>query len=313
MHQEENEMNKKHLALSLSALLVFAGCAQTEPSKETDQGTEPEEKYVTVLINTDGLGEVAVKEGGGEVEFDEQYPYSSHTLNVEEGTVLAIDCRGQEDYVFVKWTKDGKPYSKEHRIEVTASEDTEYVAHFDKSTGYEGEPVTDIKDAKKLGDVLGLPYKQSGYGEENYVFVFELNDVIYRAVAEMDEETSSKLWDLDFFDPDHNRQENELVENLPITRIDNITEHIPTEEKLQQYVGKTGQELMDEGWEIYVSNVYSLEFVMQHGAYAYGIQFAGELKDPSNFDDSKDMKDLTVKSIRYYGLGDVTNLDIPLE
>ncbi len=305
-------MIKKHLALLLAALF-FTGCAQTGPAQETDQETEPEAKYVSVWINTNGMGEVAVKEGGGEVEFDEQYPYTSHTLNVQEGTVLAIDCRGQEDHAFVKWTKDGETYSKEHRIEVTATEDTEYVACFDRSTGYEGEPVTDIKDAKKLGDVLGLPYKQSGYGEDNYVFVFELNDVIYRAVAEMDEETSSKLWALDFFDPDHNRQENELVENLPITRIDNITEHIPTEEKLQQYVGKTGQELMDEGWMIFMSDTESLEFFMQHGAYAYRIQFEGELKDPSSFDDSRDMKDLTVKSIRYYGLGDAANLEIPLE
>ena len=56
--------------------------------------------------------------------------------------------------------------------------------------------------------------------------------------------------DLDFDDPDYDKKENELIAPLTVKVIENLTEGMPTQEEAQQYIGKTGQELMDDGWTV---------------------------------------------------------------
>ena len=305
-------MNKtvKMITAVLLPCLLFAGCAQNQPE---ETAPTPPADSVLIRINTDGLGEVASAEGDEQPVFDEQYQFSSSAMNVEKGTVINIACRPTNDWRFYKWTKDGEYYSNEQNITVTADAPAEYIAHFTTPAAYEGEPVSDIRDASVMGDVLALPSPQSGYDEKNYVFVFELNNTIYRAVAEMPADVSKSLWDLEFDDPDHDRKEAELIAPLPITQIDNLSEHMPADDKLTKYIGMTGDQLLAEGWTISGFNTEEMLFDMHYGAYAYDVTFEGTIKDPYNFDEEKDMKDLTVKAITCSGIGSATDLNVPLE
>ena len=268
---------------------------------------------VTVLVNTNGMGVIAVGENGGDPVFETEYSITSAFQNVEKGSEVKIACKADEDWMFYKWTKNGEFYSKDENITVTADEDAEYIAYFAMTSGYEGEAVSDINDAKTLSDVLALPCLEAAFTEEKYVYVFELDGIAYRAIAALSPETSKALFDLDFEDPDRDKKECDLVASLPIEQLDNLTAHIPTEEKMKQYVGKTGAELLEEGWNLSGYNLEDMIFTMSHGAYEFEVQFEGKVENPSEFDEEKDMKDLTAKSFKYSRLGNASDLEAPLD
>ena len=85
----------------------------------------------TLQINTDGLGEIAYCHEGETPEFDDEFPTQSAVENVTEPTTFIITAKPDEDYVFVKWTKDGEDFSTEDTITVEVAEDVEYRAVFE--------------------------------------------------------------------------------------------------------------------------------------------------------------------------------------
>ena len=125
--------------------------------------------------------------------------------------------------------------------------------------------------------------------------------------------SAEALFALDFEDPEYNQKEKDLISPLPVKTIENLTENIPSQEEADQYIGKTGQELLDDGWTLWYSNTQDMEFGMNHGVYGYTIIFEGEVPDPENFNEETDMAGLTVKSITCDGVGDATYIEIPEE
>ena len=82
----------------------------------------------------------------------------------------------------------------------------------------------------------------------------------------------------------------------------------PSQEELDKLVGKTVQDLFDEGWTCWGWNLGDHILWMYGGPFSYTVEFTGELNDTEYFDESE-AGSMTVKSVTYDGLGDATELD----
>ena len=300
---------KKILAVLLTlmaALSLLTACGQTEDPPAASDDAD----LVTVMVNIRGLGgSIAVSDDGSDPQLDPEYPMQSAYSNVEKGTEVKILAEPEEGYHFFKWTVNGQEYSTEPLITVTAEEDVEFLAEF-LPEGKDGKPV-DLDTVTTLGQLLGLPDVGYGFTGLTYVYAFEQDGNTYRAICDIPEETTQAIFDLDFDDPEYEKAYRELVSPLTVKAIENLTEGMPTQEEAEQYLGKTGQELMDDGWTVQFYNLEDMQFGMYYGPYSYAITFEGEVKDPENFDEYTDMGGLTVAAITCDGIGDATNVETP--
>lgn len=304
-------MKKMIVTLGLAASLIFtaacsgaSGSSGSSASSTTEAPAESDE-LVLVQVNTEGLGEIAVSTDGQTPVFDEEYPISSHVTNVPKGTTLKLAARPQEeDYQFVEWAKDGELYSEEAEITVTADADAEYIAVFAMASGYEGEPVDDIKDAKTMGDILALPSEAAGSTEEYYARAFKLHGTLYRAVASITPEISAQLFGLDYEDPDYEKKYNEIVAPLAIEQIDVVEDLALSQEELDALKGKTVGELMDQGWIYTWYNVEDKIIGMENGICSYVVSYEGE-PDSGAENEEDVIRPVTVASVSWEGLGDI--------
>ncbi len=127
-------MKKRIFSVLLAAVLVFAltacgGSDDAEAAKEAEQAVE---NVNVVLINTDGLGQIASAAEGEEIEFSDETPMSSAQLNVPEGDSYTIAAKPDKGWKFVKWTENGEDFSTDEEIVVTPEDDATYVAVFEE-------------------------------------------------------------------------------------------------------------------------------------------------------------------------------------
>ena len=198
------------------------------------------------------------------------------------------------------------PYSAEADITPAVEADTEFVAVFLMSTGYEGPAAENMADAKTMGDVLALPHYEIATGEKYFAYIFEHDNTIYRAVSFITPEIFDQLFDLEFDDPEYNEKYNDIAAPLPIDRMDNLTEMIPAQEELDKYVGKTAGDLIDEGWSYSSYNLEDMAFDMYHGLFMYTVILDGTIENSEELDEA-DIRPLPVKSITWAGIGNGTS------
>ena len=89
--------------------------------------------------------------------------------------------------------------------------------------------------------------KASGYDDTNYVTVITGNGRYYRIIAEADADVLAQANELDFFAEDYDEQYNAIVGALNIKSVEDITDQLIADDD-PAYVGKTGQELVDDGF-----------------------------------------------------------------
>ena len=173
----------------------------------------------------------------------------------------------------------------------------------------------DPAEVKTMGDVFAAADEdnyQDLYTDTTYIYVFYVGDVCYRAVADMPADVSEAVGAIEFDDEDKDQKVRDLVSPLEVARLENLTEQIPSQEELDKLVGKTGQDLFDDGWDYYYYNLDEMEAGLNHGPFAYIVKFAydGEpMVNSDDFDFYKAFKDLPVTSVTYDGIGDAANMD----
>ena len=304
---------KKLLACLLAGVMTvsLASCSGQSSSGSSKGSAAQSSSEITfkdpvrIRVNLgDGVGELAIAEKGGTTEFSGDYPVQSIATTVEKGTVVELETKAGEGYQFLKWTKDGKDFSTDKHITVTVSEDVEYRAHFVLTLGYEGAAVSSIDQAKTFADILALGYHEYGCSETELAYVFELGGTIYRVTADVTKETSDQIFNIDFQDPEKNSKLCALLEPLVIKDVVNLTEMIPDQIALDELYGKTGQELIDDGWTCTGYDLEENRFYMEKAPFRYVFEFEGEAKPNDDGDGDAVIKDLTVESAVYDGLGD---------
>ena len=174
----------------------------------------------------------------------------------------------------------------------------------------------DPTQVKTVGEALALKGEegdfQSSYSEKTYVAVISVDGVYYRFIADLPEDVSKALWDLDW-DEDRDAKEMELLQSVPIRTVENLTEMAPSQEEIDQWVGKTGQDLFDAGWTYWYYDLETMKAGMDYDAFQYDVQFEydGEpLENDDDFDFFETFADLTVASVTYTGIGNnATNIE----
>ena len=180
--------------------------------------------------------------------------------------------------------------------------------------GNSGTSKFDPEQLKTMKDVFAYADSENsneGYTEKNYVFVFSVDGVYYRAIAGLPEDVSVKIWKIDFSDEKKDQMVKDLVSPLE-AKIENLSKQIPSQDELNKLVGKVGQELFDNGWTYWSYNLENMEAGMNHGVFAYTVKFeykGKQMQNTDGFDFYDKFKDLRISSVKFEGLGDATNLE----
>ena len=112
----------------------------------------------------------------------------------------------------------------------------------------EGTASSRPEDWKTLGDILaieGLYTNERSTFAHQYIIAFTVDGTIYRAIANLTEEQEEAIFALDIFDEKHEEKENELIAPVAITQLDNMSERILSGSALEQWIGKTGEDLLE--------------------------------------------------------------------
>ena len=257
---------------------------------------------IVVTINTKGMGQIAYAEGNEEPVFDPEYPSSSAYIGIESAETYTFAARPDEGYKFKRWLKNGEEFSKDPQITLELTESAEYIAVF----GIKGtdETPVDLSNVTTLGQVLGLPdYGSATFGDSGkYIYVFEQDDVYYRAIANIPDEVSEQVIALDFDDPEYDSKLRTLIAPLTVEKIENLNETILTQEQMDSLAGKKVSELLDNGWSNFGWNLQDNYIYMSYKAYQYDVYFEEEIADPDSFDE-EDLPGLTVKSVKVNDFG----------
>ncbi len=156
-------------------------------------------------------------------------------------------------------------------------------------------------DFKTFGDVWD--YVSPGYGcEENqYVRLFAVNDVYYRADATLTDEQFQQLMDIDIFDPEAEQKEKALLSELPIEHLYDLSEALLSQEALDSLAGMTGQALLDMGFVPQGSYGFSEEeklswAMLDKGPFTYQVEFVEYVTIDDDPNVAEVIRPLTVKS-----------------
>ena len=168
-------------------------------------------------------------------------------------------------------------------------------------------PAADLSQWKTMGDIW--EFESDGYSiEENwYVRIFKADGVYYRVETDLSQDVEEKLDAIDFFDMTKEEQEKELLKDLPIKTIYNLSEVLLSQSELDALAGKTGQELLDMGFVPQGSYCFSTQekvswASLDKGPFDYDISFEEYVDVDDDPNVAAVIRPLTVKSATLSGL-----------
>lgn len=169
---------------------------------------------------------------------------------------------------------------------------------------------------KTIGEAMALEADEvqyASYGTDDgylFIYAFQKDGTYYRAIADMPEKTAEAYWALDFDEEDYDQKVADLVADLKITTFEDLTAGLPEQKDLDALVGKTGQDLLDDGWYCLGYDLSKNEFYMESGVYTYTVVFEGELTATDDFSAEEAIQDLPILSVDLGGIGDATMMEI---
>ncbi len=166
----------------------------------------------------------------------------------------------------------------------------------------------DVTSFKTIGDIFAAnpEERERGNTEDTYFIVFDLGGTLYRAYADLPKDVFDQLMALEFDDAEYEEKHRAIAAPLEIRQLDNLTEMIPPQEELDKWIGKTGQDLIDDGWtEGFGYNLADMDFYLNKGPFSYVVRFEKdkEYVNSDDFDVFKTIAPLTITSVTYDGIG----------
>ncbi len=169
----------------------------------------------------------------------------------------------------------------------------------------------DTSGIKTMADVFAIQDESRGYGygEDSLAYMFEKDGRNYRVACDMTKDAWDKLDALDFFAEDHDEQVEAIFATLEVKSVFDIETIRPTEDDLKAWIGKTGKELEDKGFD--QSGWYlgdkEATYYMAYGSFEYEVTFDGKVAED---DGETGYRPLKVKKIEVTGISDhVTDPD----
>ena len=185
-----------------------------------------------------------------------------------------------------------------------------FLAACGKTNPSEQQPTGEAPAFTTIGDAMALAAEgtaQNATYENAFVYVFEKDGTYWRLTAVLNEEQAAALWELDILDEDYDVKQKELVSPLAVTKCENLNEKKLTDEEMNALVGKTGEDLLNDGWISGMGyNLDTMEFFMEYPPFAYTVVFEAQekLENTDDFDEEEAIRPLKVVSVTFDGLGD---------
>lgn len=169
------------------------------------------------------------------------------------------------------------------------------------------QPQTQTKNELAALYDQGYEPVQTSHTDNRWVAVYEKDYSVvdaYKVELEMDQETCDKLFEIDTFEKEGQKQYREIVESLPGCVITSLNSELPSDDEFDKYIGKTIQDLENDGYER-SGNTYNEDGCM---FYADGPKYSINIKvdeviSYETIDDysENDIRALTIKSIEFSG------------
>lgn len=165
------------------------------------------------------------------------------------------------------------------------------------------QAVVDAKSWKTVGDALAAKtedYYSASWDDRHFLMVFDAGDSTYRVVAKMDAKVEDQLSALNAEDEDYDQQFDKAVGPLSVLSTEDITGDKISQDKLDAYVGKTGQDLMNDGFTFVDYNMYGDDesgAEMDKGFFTYDVTFAATVTEDQIEDEGDAIKDATIVAI----------------
>ena len=154
-----------------------------------------------------------------------------------------------------------------------------------------------------MADALETPteYYMSGWDDSHYVYVFESNGVPWRVVSDFSAELCEQIEAVDFFDEEHDEKIAAIIGPLPLVIVEDLSRYYPDQKELDSWIGKTGQEMLDAGFEPwgYDVNGETAEFTLVFALFEYTVAVKEHVSDD---DPEAVFPGLTVKGIEVNGV-----------
>ena len=171
-----------------------------------------------------------------------------------------------------------------------------------------------VDSLKTFSDVIALEKEdtQTSVGGGMLVYAFKYGDEYYRVSSKISEKTEKAYIDIDMSKEGYEKKQEELIGSVKIDKIENLNEQMLSEEDLDALKGKTGAELVKDGWTYNGSfDLENMEFWMDKGPFQYIVVFDGSADgaNAENYDAEAETKDMKVKSVKFSMLGDATTLE----
>lgn len=172
----------------------------------------------------------------------------------------------------------------------------------------------DVNALKTIGDVFSQVPADQFIGESitdgKVVCAFESEGITYRAIGILSDELSNEVMTIDTSTEEGKKKEKEMLKDVPVDTLENLNELVLTDDQIKGFIGKTGEELLQEKWTTTGSFMLDNKLVyMDYGPYTYAVTFTGEsdllkkiledstLLDDPEFDIAEVIKTMTVESI----------------
>lgn len=167
----------------------------------------------------------------------------------------------------------------------------------------------DISSLKTLGDVMAIESEgqSSTWNEEHYVYVTNANGAPLRAVVDLTPEIYSQIEELDFLDEEYDQKLNDIIGGLELVSLDDYSDQVPSQEELDALVGKTGQELLDDGFTFSALSMYGGDETVaeyEKDLFRYEITFDGTVDGDADSFDGSLVTELPVVGAGFIGLSD---------
>ena len=158
-----------------------------------------------------------------------------------------------------------------------------------------------------MADVMVYESLSSCCYEDLYIYVFEKDGKYLRADADIPADVYDKIEAIDFFADDYWEQTANLIKDLPIKNLYDLSAALPSKSEIDSLVGKTGKELTDMGFTdsgSFGCMEDMFEAYLNYGAGQYEVFFDGVVAYEDGLDVEAAIQNLTVKSIAFNGLSD---------
>lgn len=164
----------------------------------------------------------------------------------------------------------------------------------------------DFSNWKTLGDAFAAQTESmaSSWNEQYYVTMFKVGDRYVRAVGKVDADTQAKLDGVDWSTENVTERLEQAAAGAQIASIEDITSEVLSAEDLAQLTGKTGRELVDDGWTFESYNMYGgpqTGATFAKGSFAYSLTFDVTTPEDKTEDEGASVMDAKVVEAEFQG------------